>query len=147
MESEGNITTAASRTINSFEPESILYGTLRSCRFSSPITRLGIFFNFLINRYTDFEKPKEIQRIGRRPAWVQETVGQESIAQRPQRSRRWSGDGGETCASDTVGLVAETRIKGKHRTKVTEATEGGLGLVAGERQTLNAARRFAFFLK
>jgi hypothetical protein len=54
MESEGNITTAASRTINSFESESILYGTLRSCRFSSPMTRLGIFFNFLINRYTDF---------------------------------------------------------------------------------------------
>jgi hypothetical protein len=32
------------------------------------MTKLGIFFNFLINRYTDFEKPKEIQRNGRRGA-------------------------------------------------------------------------------
>jgi hypothetical protein len=61
MESEGNITTAASKTINSFEPECILYGTLRSCRFSSSMTKLDIFFNSLINRYTDFKKPKEIR--------------------------------------------------------------------------------------
>jgi hypothetical protein len=50
---------------------------------------------------------------------------------------------GKLVPATPLAWLRETRIKGKHR---TEVTEGGLGLVAG-RQTLNAARRFAFFLK
>jgi hypothetical protein len=56
---------------------------------------------------------------------------------------------GKLVPATPLAWLRETRIKGKHRTEVTEATEGELGLVAGERQTPNAERRQAicFFLK
>jgi hypothetical protein len=47
MESEGNITTAASKTIKNFESVGILYRAFRSCRFSSSTNKLDIFFRFL----------------------------------------------------------------------------------------------------
>jgi len=44
IDSEGNITTAASNTINNFEFERILYGACRSFSFPLSTTELPIFF-------------------------------------------------------------------------------------------------------
>ena len=55
-------------------------------------------------------------------------VQQKSIAQRPQR--RELGLVAKTSIGDSVGVWARNQSKrGKHRTEVTEATEGELGLV------------------
>jgi len=48
IERDGNITTAASRTINNFESLGILQETGSRSRFCSLILELDIFFGFLI---------------------------------------------------------------------------------------------------
>ena len=48
----------------------------------------------------------------------------ESIAQRSQRPQRGIEVGGSNLCRRPLGWDAETRSMGKHRTEVTEATEG-----------------------
>ena len=69
--------------------------------------------------------------FGRRHRWLgcENLAKRESIAQRPRRSQRGDlGVGRETLAGDIVGPGARiTPRRGKHRTEVTEVTEGDWG--------------------
>src|ERR1700745_450978 len=62
IESEGNMTTVASRTMNSCESFGILNGTENRGRFGSLITGLVIYFRFLLNCATMVLKVPEEDR-------------------------------------------------------------------------------------
>src|ERR1700745_381528 len=66
IESEGNMTTVASRTMNSFESLGILNGTENRGRFGSLITGLVIYFRFLLNWATMVLKVPEEDRSVKR---------------------------------------------------------------------------------
>src|ERR1700751_1738731 len=66
IESEGNMTTVASRTMNSFESLGILNGTENRGRFGSLITGLVIYFRFLLNCATMVLKIPEEDRSVKR---------------------------------------------------------------------------------